>query len=300
MARRGSQIGSARPATEPHTLEARIYRAYSGLTQSEQRLADVMLEHQMELPLFTAAELAAKAGVSKSTAARLIRTLGYRSYPEAKRTIRAEQFWGSPQAGLDATEDKNGATADRIMEMDLENIRLTMAAISQERMADCAQRIVTAHRVWIMGLRSGEGLARHFDHYLNLVRDNVQVLDFRSGALSRAVAAIGPGDLLLVIAFRRRPRALVRLLETAKNAGADTMLITDLSAGASARTADMTLRCRTQSPAPFNTFTAAVTLINCIAWQVHAAMGPAAIERYRQIDHLVSEFDDVSTPQPRS
>ncbi|MBN9888947.1 MurR/RpiR family transcriptional regulator [Salipiger abyssi] len=298
MTKTGSLNGSAESGLERLSLEARIYRAHAGLTRSEKRLADVLLEHQMDLPLFTAVELAEKAGVSKSTAARLIRALGYKSYTEAKRAIRTEQFWGSPQAGLPVSTE-HGASAAKMMEADLENIRLTLATISEQRLSEIARRVAEARRVWIMGMRSGEGLALHADHYLNLIRDGVQILDYGAGALSRSVAAVGPGDLLLVIAFRRRPRVLVRLLEEARQAGAETLLITDRSAGASARAADMTLRCHTQSPAPFNSFAAAVTLINCLAWQVHAAMGASAIERYRRIDDLVSEFDDVSTPLPQ-
>lgn len=280
------------------TLEARIYRAYPELTRSEQRLADVLLEHQMDLPIYTAAELAAKAGVSKSTAARLIRVLGYRSYPEAKRAIRNEQFWGSPQGGLSRGDAAQEVSAKRMIEDDLENIRQTLAAIPETRMTEAARGIATARRVWIIGLRSGHGLGLHMAHYLTLIRDQVHVVNFGSGSLSHDVGSLTEGDLLLVIAFRRRPKVLVDLLEAARDAGARTLLITDLSAGASARTADITLRCRTQSPAPFNTFTAAVTLINCLSWQVHAMTGDAAIDRYRRIDQLVRKLDNVSTPQP--
>lgn len=281
---------------EKQTLEARIYRVFSDLTRSEQRLADVLLEHQMELPSLTAAELAAKANVSKSTAARLIRALGYRSYPEAKRAIRSEQFWGSPQSGLIHNDDINANSLSQMIEVDFDNIRQTMGAISEQRLTECAQQIANARRIWIIGMRSGEGLAIHAYHYLSLMRSDVQVMDVVGGGLSRHLAEFAPGDLLLTIAFRRRPKFLTRFLDAAQDAGAKTILITDLSAAASARTAEITLRCRTQSPAPFNTFTAAVTLINCLAWQVHTTLGTAAVERYRRIDGFVQEFDDVSMP----
>lgn len=289
-------VGAARDGDR--TLEARIYRAYPGLTRSEQRLADVLLEHQMDLPIYTAAELAAKAGVSKSTAARLIRALGYRSYPEAKREIRNEQFWGSPQGGLDRDGHPQEVSARRMMEDDLGNIRLTVAAIPEARMAEAAHAIASARRVWIIGLRSGQGLGLHAAHYLTLIRGDVHLMNFGAGSLSHDVGSLTEGDLLLVIAFRRRPKMLVDLLGAAREAGARTLLLTDLSAGASARAADITLRCRTQSPAPFNTFTAAVTLINCMSWQVHAMMGASAIARYRDIDRLVQRLDSVSTPRP--
>lgn len=283
------------------TLETRIYRVYAQLTPSEQRLADVMLEHQMDMALYTAAELAAKASVSKSTAARLIRTLGYRSYPEAKRTIRQEQFWGSPQSGLSEAEheDRNAAGAEQMIEADLENIRQTFAAISEQRLDEAAQAINAAPRIWIIGLRSGHGLASHAAHYLTLVRPDVYLLDIGSGSMSHDVGNMRAGDLLIAIAFRRRPKVLVPLLEAVRELGARSLLITDLSAGASARSADLTLRCRTQSPAPFNSFTAAATLLNALAWKVHAFQGSEAPARYRQIDQLVQRLDNVSTPQTK-
>ena len=182
------------------------------------------------------------------------------------------------------------------MEMDFDNIRQTMGAISEQRLTECALQIANARRIWIMGMRSGEGLAIHAYHYLNLMRSDVQVMDVVGGGLSRHLAEFAPGDLLMIIAFRRRPKVLKRFLDAAQDAGAQTILITDLSAAASARTANITLRCRTQSPAPFNTFSAAVTLINCLAWQVHTTLGAAAVERYRRIDGFVQEFDDISMP----
>jgi hypothetical protein len=100
-------VRSARKSEVGHrskSLEARIYTIYSSLSPAEKRLADVLLQHQMELPSYTAGELAEKAAVSKATAARLIRSLGYTTYPEAKRQIRMEQHWGSPLSGLADTD----------------------------------------------------------------------------------------------------------------------------------------------------------------------------------------------------
>lgn len=284
---------------ENQTLEARIYRVYAQLTPAEKRLANVLLEHQMDLPLHTAGELAAKAAVSKSTAGRLIRALGYKTYPEAKRAIRREQHWGSPQGGVADTETGQAVTSERMIDSDIENIRQTFGAISEQRLEDCARALASAKRVWIIGLRSGHGLAIYAAHYLTLVRADVHVMQIDSGSLSHEVSNFRQGDLLLAIAFRRRPKVLVKLLEAAREHQADTMLVTDLSAGASARAAHYTLRCRTQSPSPFNTFTAATTMIGYLAWKVHALMGDEAIERYRRIDQLVHRLDNVSTPASR-
>ena len=102
---------------------------------------------------------------------------------------------------------------------------------------------------------------------------------------------------MLVIAFRRRPRLLPVIISEARAAGATTVLITDISAAASAKASNHVLRCRCQSPSPFNSFVAAVTLINYLAWSVATTMGEESLARFRRIDRLVGVLDDVSIPK---
>ncbi len=194
----------------PRSLEARIYATYSELPPAEKRLADVLLQYQMDLPSYTAGELAEKAQVSKATAARLIRTLGYKTYPDAKRQIRKDQDWGSPQAGLADKEELQSQSPSiaRTMQMDLNNIRATVEGLPEKTLADVSDAIVRARRVWIMGLRSGYGLAHQAAHYFTLMKNDVQVLPAGGASYSHEIASVAKGDVMIVIAFRRRPRLL--------------------------------------------------------------------------------------------
>ncbi|WP_046866796.1 MurR/RpiR family transcriptional regulator [Microvirga massiliensis] len=291
-------VTKARNEHRARSLEARIYAIYSELHPAEKRLADVLLQYQMDLPSYTAGELAEKAGVSKATAARLIRSLGYATYPNAKRQIRADQHWGSPRAGLvDPDQAPSGAVSlSRMVQADIENIRTTAEAVPERVLADVSQAIVSARRLWIMGLRSGYGLAHHAAHYFTLIKDDVRVLPSGGASHSHEIASITEGDVLLAIAFRRRPRVLPTILTEARAAGATTVLITDLSAAASAKASDYVLRCHCQSPMPFNSFAAAVTLINYLAWSVTTLLGEESLARFRKIDRLVGLLDNVSTP----
>ncbi|WP_342358798.1 MurR/RpiR family transcriptional regulator [Terrarubrum flagellatum] len=281
----------------PPSLEARIYAVYSTLSPAEKRLADILLQHQMELPSYTAGELADKARVSKATAARLIRSLGYTSYPDAKRRIRSDQHWGSPRAGLeDPDQAPSGASFGKLVQVDLDNIRTTAESISEKTLADITTALASSRRIWIMGLRSGYGLAHHAAHYFSLIKRDVQVLPSGGATHSHDIASIAKGDALLVIAFRRRPRLLPAILTEARAAGATTILITDLSAAASAKASEYVLRCRCQSPSPFNSFSAAVSIINYLAWSVTTLLGDESLAQFRKIDRLVKLLDDVSTP----
>ena len=297
-----ARVSASQRNRRPESLEARIYAVYASLPPAEKRLADVLLMRQTDLPNRTAGALAAEARVSRSTAARLFQSLGYASYPSARRQVQADRHWGSPRAeSPDASVAASpAATLRGMMEADISNVRATCEAVPAQVLADVTRILADARRIWIMGLRSGYGLAHHAAHYLSLLKDDVRVLPVGGGGLSHDVASFGPGDAVLVTAFRRRPRLLPTILEQARSAGASTVLLTDLSAGRSARAADHVLRCHCRTPAPFNSFAAAVVLLDYLAWSVAAALGDAGSVRFRRIDHLVELLDDVSTPLGRA
>jgi DNA-binding MurR/RpiR family transcriptional regulator len=295
-----SALSTSKPrkSSLARSLEARIYSVYSTLTPAGKRLATVLLEHQRDLASYTAGELAAKANVSQASAARLIRALGYTSYPDAKRRIRSDQYWGSPRAGLaDPDQAPSGEISlEAMMRADMENIRITSESIPPALLDEISHVIESTSRLCIMGLRNGLGLAHHAAHYFTLTKQNVQVFQFSGATYAHELASLKRDDVLLVIAFRRRPKRLPTILDEARAVGVKTILITDLSAGASAKAADYVLRCRCYSPSPFNSFAAAVTLINYLAWSVATLMGEESLVRFQRIDRFVTLLDDVSTP----
>ena len=95
-------------------------------------------------------------------------------------------------------------------------------------------------------------------------------------------------------AFRRRPRKLPLLLAEIGTTGATTVLVTDISASESAKAASHVIRCRCHSLAPFNSFTAAATVIDYLSWTAAAWLGERGVERFRRIDRMVELIDDVA------
>lgn len=286
-------------AQSAKSLEARIYSAYAGLSPSERSLADVMLEHQMDLGLYTAGELARKAGVSTATAARLIRALGYPSYPAAKRQIREAAHWGSPQGGaIDSAQNlEGGPSLAAVIQTNVDNIRATADGIPPETLEAICKACVEAERIFLVGMRNGFGLAHYAAHYFSLIKNDVRVLPATGTSMAHELSGIHAGDLVICFAFRRRPRKLPLLLNELRASGSVVVLITDISASQSANAADHVIRCRCHSLAPFNSFTGAVTIVDYLTWTVASRLGEVSVERFRKIDHMVELIDDVSTPK---
>ena len=65
-------------------IDIRIQEQHDALTKAERTVATAVLLHQGDLAQYSLDDLARLAGVSKSTVARLFRTLGYGRYREAR------------------------------------------------------------------------------------------------------------------------------------------------------------------------------------------------------------------------
>lgn len=177
----------------------------------------------------------------------------------------------------------------------MDNIRATADGIPQETLEAIYERCIKAGRIFIVGMRNGFGLAHYAAHYFSLIREDVRVLPATGTSMAHELSGIHEGDLVICFSFRRRPRKLALLLNELRASGSGVVLITDISASESAKAADHVIRCRCHSLAPFNSFPAAVTIIDYLTWSVAARLVDLSAERFRRIDHMVELIDDVST-----
>jgi len=77
-------------------LTLAIQEHFEQLSPSERKLAKLLLDRADDMLTFSATELAAMADVSKATAARLFRSLGYADFNEVRLQAREERNLAPP------------------------------------------------------------------------------------------------------------------------------------------------------------------------------------------------------------
>lgn len=275
------------------TLDSRILDVYEALSPSEQRLADVVLEHQRDLASYSATELADRARVSKATAARLFKRLGYKSFQEVRRQSRSMRHWGSPLHALLEGSDKTKIDTNLLMHLnnDLTNVTRTFEALRSDQIATAVDALVDARRVWVLGLRNSYSMAHYARFLLTILKPDVRLIPAGGLSFAEEVVNMEAGDVLLAIGFRRRPRILQDLLKRARGAGITVIFVTDLSASLTARHADIVLRCHSRGAYFTDSYTAAMSVLNYVASAVAYGLGEAVRERVDRIDHLHDALD---------
>lgn len=279
-------------------IDVRIAALFDDLTESEKRLAEVVLEAAGALSSFTAGELASRAEVSAATAARFFRRLGYESYGDLRRSVRDARTWGSPLYELSA----GGQPADlaRHVGQDIENLQRLAAELSPASLAAAVDLLVSARRLHVIGFRNSAALAGYARGLLAHVKPDVRLLPLAGQTLAEDLVDLGAGDAFLVFGFRRRPAMLRDVMAAVREAGARILLVTDASAARTAHLAHVTLRCPNQGASLFDSYVAPMSLISHLASAVGAALGPAAERRLSMIEDAHRRLEPFSPSDRRS
>lgn len=273
-------------------LSLRIQEKFEQLTPSEQRLATVLLDRSDDILTFSATELAGLSGVSKATAARLFQSLGYRDFNEVRLQARDERNRTGPTQSVVVPFDRapgGAATISGHLQMEIASLTRTFEFLRSDRLAEAAEQLASARRLWIAGLGSDAGTARIARALLAASRPGVQLLPEDPETWPAEFASMGPGDLLLAVASRPWPwpRALTTLLEFGKMARVRLIVVTDPTCQARVERYDgLPLICHTVHQAPAGHATSFVSLIALLDLAVNDRLGDAAIMRTDLIDGL--------------
>lgn len=275
-------------------LALRIQDRFDSLTASEQKLAALLLERPDEILTFSATELAGLAGVSKATAARFFRSLGYADFNDVRLQAREERNRTGPvhQVPMPLEAPRGAATIPLHLQVEIANLTRTFEELRSDLLGDIAERLAAAGRVWVAGLGAETGLARHARLRLARARPSVHLVPADTGGWPEELASTGPSDALIVVALRPWPKVVDALLDFARTTRLDTVAITDPTGAARARRRGATpLVCHVATPGPEGSHTAVLSMLHLLAGAVAARLGSAARRRRDLIADLRDELD---------
>jgi DNA-binding MurR/RpiR family transcriptional regulator len=279
---------------EPGIRES-IMAAYAGLPPGERKLADTVLTRLPNLASYSATELAGHAAVSKATAARFFRRIGYRSFAHARQRARADAQQASPLSGFDGAGPKaRGSDAlSRHLAADLRNLSESYRQADQRMLGAAVRLLARAPRVHVVGLRNGHFIAAHAAYLLGQVRDSVAAIPHAAMTLAEDLVSLRRGDVLLVVDFRRRSALLPPVVAVARNAGARLVFLAGPAQPPLARAGDATLHCLTEGSSIFDSYVAAVSMVNYLGAAVARELGTSSRRRLEAIETLHESLGDV-------
>lgn len=264
-------------------IDQRIAARHRDLSPQERRAAATLLEHLDDLATYRAAELATMAGVSKATMSRLFRSLGYTDFGEVREQLRDVRN-GEPRLVT------GGSDLPGHLVRETESVR---RAVEHPALPAVVAALAAARRILVVGWRNSHPVALHLRQQLAHVRGDVRLAPLPGQVIGEELADCGPGDVVVVVGFRRRPAGFGDFLLEARDTGAQVVLLADPTAIDHARLTTLWLECSVATELAFDSYAPAMSLVSVLADGVLTACGDPAQQRISGISETYARLDEI-------
>ena len=266
-------------------VQERITAAEPVLTPSERKVAELVLADAGAVAFGTVAEVAAASGTSGPTVVRFAVRLGFRGFGGLQDAIRAEVGERlRPAAERIRERPVNDAVAGTL-DADLDNVHATLAAVAPDAYARAIALLAgRPQRVAVLAGDATYGVAHLFSSDLGMIRAGVQLVSGSATRVTRALALLDEGDVVVAIDLRRYERWVVTAVADAQTAGARIIAITDSAISPVAAGAEATFVVAAASPGPFDSHVGTLALCNALVAGTAARLRRSATDRLDRVE----------------
>jgi DNA-binding MurR/RpiR family transcriptional regulator len=280
-----------REMTGPLLLPERIRMNQDRLSPGQRRVARFFLSQPGAASELAAARIGMMIGVSESTVVRLALRLEYAGFPELQQAIRETL---KPDAGGDGSAGPARSRATSTMtaatlEADSRNFAEIIARLKPADIGRAVDLLADTRTIYVVGFRTSFSVAYLASFLLQQIHPQTRLMDDSGGSLVNDVAAMGPGDTVIAVAFPKYVRKTIQVVEYAIAHGIRTIAITDSFLSPIA-TADIIFSVPHDTPSFFNSNVAATVVVNALVAEY--ADRPAGRSPRNQ-RHLVEAFYEV-------
>lgn len=276
------------------SIDERIEALVEPLPDSERKLAELLTAQQILLATHSATELATLAGSSKAAVTRFIQRVGYKSFSEARREAREAQCWGSP--AFQYAPDLSGISEEAFgnhLQRDIDNMTRTFERLNPKTVQQVIDRIIHARRIAVVGYRNSHALAQYLARQLVLLKEHVALLPQAGQTVGEDLAGFSAEDLLIVLAFRRRVPVVDQIVRHARQIGLPVLVLTDAATPSNEVSGDWRIVCETRGSAQFDSYAAAMSVLNLLVSTIALRPEIAGSNRLRQAERLHNAFNEL-------
>lgn len=249
-------------------VRKRMINSMDSFSKSRKRIANFIIDNFDSAPFMTAAKLANVVNTSESTVVRFAVELGFEGYPEMAKAMQeqARNSLTSVQRLRMANE-----TIDRkdvlksVLKADMNRIKETLEDIDRGTFNRIIDKLLTANKIYILGVRSSAALAMYLGFYFNLIFDNVQLVQTISASeVFEQILGAGKNDVVIGISFPRYSKRTSKAMEYCGKKGSYVVAISDSVNAPIAKWADSTLIAHSDMTSFVDSLTAPLSVINAL------------------------------------
>ncbi|GHU43831.1 N-acetylmannosamine kinase [Clostridia bacterium] len=279
---------------DPNELSNRINEKYSRFSKGQKALATFIVDHYDQAVFLTAEKLGEAVGVSESTAVRFAIALGYKGYPQMQEALGAmlRGKLHSVQAMEAAYKGSSHAEIlEQVMSRDAEKIQQTAKSIDPAAFELALKSLLSAKRIYIIGLRSCAPLAAFLAFYFELIFEDVRLLSTNSASeLFEQMANIKKEDVIIGISFPRYSMRTLKAMEFANQRSATVITLTDSVHSPMNLYSSCNLIAKSDMASIADSLVAPLSVINALIVALCMKMQTEVEKRFQMLEEIWEEY----------
>lgn len=282
-----------------------IRSAYDTLSPSQQRTAEFLLTHGLDVISMTTSQIAERIGVNRSTIVRTAQALGYEGFAELKTALQdhflrgvnsVDRFQLGSQQLIDEMSRENGtqqSVLHSIVHSEIRNLEQILVNIHSDEFETAVEMMNSARRLYLIGLGSSYPLVLNMSIVLRHIHECI-VLRQEVDEMVSQLTRINADDVLFAISYSRYARPTLSCMQYAREQGARVIVLTDSHVSPAARSADFVFSLPIRLWLYGNS-AAAYTFINALTGALFMRHAKAAQSRLERVDEIYRHFGFFET-----
>lgn len=212
-------------------LITRMNEYYGSMSKGQKKLASYITSNYDAAVFMTAAKLGRTVGVSESTAVRFATLLGYDGFPEFHKALEEvvkEKLRAVSRIEIKSSDMTKTEVLETVMRSDANKINQTLENLSKSAFEEAVDSIMSARKIYVIGIRTCLPLAQFLGFYLNLLFEDVCIVGTNNASeIFEQMININKLDVLIGISFPRYSMRTLKAMEFANDRNAKVISITD-------------------------------------------------------------------------
>jgi len=202
----------------------RIRGSFEGLTKSQQKLANFVVDNYRDVAFMTCAELGHELDVDQATVVRFAQALGYSGYTELldeiQEIVKTELKVAHEIPEVVSTPDQAFYKALLVEKANLDEL---LASIPAETVNEVVDLLLAAQRIYLVG-EGAEAYAADIFGWM-LRKAGLPTYTVERDVVSRQMtfANLGEGDLVVGVCYTPKPVDTANVVRFAREQGANTL-----------------------------------------------------------------------------
>jgi len=181
----------------------------------------------------------------------------------------------------------------RHYKQEMANLTQWVNSIDATQFGEIIQALAQGQRIYIVGLRNAYPVALHLRQQLVQARSQVYLLPQPGQTLAEELVDLTPQDVVVVVAFRRRPRIIKPLLQQLQQDNIPLLLICEPQAQSVIALSRWQLCAPLDSVSAFDSYGSAMSVVNLLSNALLHELLSQGRHRIHQIADLYQHMDEL-------